>query len=210
MLQIKMLSGEAVASLPVEEINDVRGLKQKLIELHGMPPRFRQRILLNGESLEDTVKLDRPMDLELVLLTFADVSEEAVEDLNDAAREGSVAKVQSMLQLPQDPDLLDKFGSTALHWASHDGQVVVVLLLLEAGSDVNFGADGGNGDTALMMASEARQVQVVQVLLEASADVNLPGRRRRELSRRRGRHSFDDGIFPRGCRNRACAASGLF
>ena len=68
MLQIKMLSGEGVASIPVEGTNDVRGLKQKLNELHGLPPRFRQRVLLHGESLEDTVKLDCPMDLDLVLL----------------------------------------------------------------------------------------------------------------------------------------------
>ena len=38
MLQLRMLSGEAVTSIPVEEIQDVKGLKQRLTDLHGLPP----------------------------------------------------------------------------------------------------------------------------------------------------------------------------
>ena len=52
----------------------MRSLKKRLTQLHGLPPRFRQRLLLDGETLEDTAKLDCPTSLELVLLTFADVS----------------------------------------------------------------------------------------------------------------------------------------
>ncbi|CAE6924894.1 Kidins220 [Symbiodinium sp. KB8] len=95
MLQVSMLSGEAVTSIAVEEVHDVRGLKQHLTQLHGLPPRFRQRVFFHGENLEDDVKLDSPMDLDLVLLTFADVSAEQVEELTAVAGRGSVSEVRS-------------------------------------------------------------------------------------------------------------------
>ena len=95
MLQIRMLSGEAVTSIPVEDVQDVKGLKRHLNRLHCLPPRFRQRILFRGETLKDTVRLDSAMNLDLVLLTFADVSQQQVEDLADAAEQGSVSEVGS-------------------------------------------------------------------------------------------------------------------
>ena len=95
MLHVSMLSGEAVTSIAVEEVHDVRGLKQHLTQLHGLPPRFRQRVFFHGENLEDDVKLDSPMDLDLVLLTCADVSAEQVEELTAVAGRGSVSEVRS-------------------------------------------------------------------------------------------------------------------
>ena len=68
MLQIRLLSGEAVASIPVEETCDVRGLKRRLHRLHGFPPRYRQRLLADGKDVGDSVTLHSPMDLDLVLL----------------------------------------------------------------------------------------------------------------------------------------------
>ena len=98
MLQLRMLSGEAVTSIPVEEIQDVKGLKQRLTQLHGLPPRFRQRVLFNGENLKDEMTLDYPLDLELVLLTFADVSQSQMLDLEAAATQGSISQVGSLKQ----------------------------------------------------------------------------------------------------------------
>ena len=74
----------------------MRGLKQHLTQLHGLPPRFRQRVLFLGESLEDAERLDSPMDLDVVLLTFADVSEGQVETLAAAASQGSISEVGSV------------------------------------------------------------------------------------------------------------------
>ena len=93
-----MLSGEAVASIPLEEIGgvtDVKGLKQHLTQLHGFPPRFRQRVFFHGENLEEDVKLDSPMILDFVLVTFADVSDVQADELAVAALLGSVAEVGS-------------------------------------------------------------------------------------------------------------------
>ena len=44
MLQIRMMSGEELTTVPVEEVGTVRELKQRLHQLHGLPPRFRQRL----------------------------------------------------------------------------------------------------------------------------------------------------------------------
>ena len=96
MLQVRMLSGEAVTSMPVAEIQDVKALKQRLTQLHGFPPRFRQRVLFHGENLTDDVTLDSPMYLDLLLLTFADVSQRQVDKLAAAALQGSLSEVGSL------------------------------------------------------------------------------------------------------------------
>ena len=92
MLHVRMLSGEAVASIPSEEledVNDVRSLKQRLHRHHGLPPRFRQRLFHCGRPLDDMDKLGSPMDVELVLLTPAIASHTYAEpELVAAARNG--------------------------------------------------------------------------------------------------------------------------
>ena len=51
-----LLSGEAVVKIPLEEVVDVRALKQRLNMLHGLPNRFRQRLLFRGRPLDDSKK----------------------------------------------------------------------------------------------------------------------------------------------------------
>ena len=57
MLRIRKLSGEDLASFPLSELSDVKALKQRLREQHGLPPRFRQRLLHKGNILDDAVTL---------------------------------------------------------------------------------------------------------------------------------------------------------
>eukprot|EP00439_Symbiodinium_sp_Y106_P031928 s195_g3.t2 len=165
MLHTRVLSGGTVTSIPVEQIHDVRGLKQCLNQLHGFPPRFQQRIRLHGESLKDSVKLDSAMDLEIVLLSFVDVPQQQADDLAAAASQGRTAEVESMLQLPQDPDLPDSGGRTAFMRAAVKGHVDVVRLLMEAGAKTDV-ADHIDC-AALMGASCQGYVEVVRLLLEA-------------------------------------------
>ena len=56
-----MLSG-GETSIPVEEIQDVRGLKRHLNQLRGFPLGFRQRILLHDKCMEDDDKLEPTMN----------------------------------------------------------------------------------------------------------------------------------------------------
>ena len=90
MLHIRLLSGEELPSIPVEEVRSVKEVKQRLHKQHGLPPRFRQRLVLEGADLEDEDILDCPLDLVLVLQSFCSVSQTQVEELVAAAENGSV------------------------------------------------------------------------------------------------------------------------
>ena len=93
MLCVRMLSGEQVASMPVEELSDVRALKQQLNDFHGLPTRFRQRLMLCGNPLDDSARLDSPMELQLILLSYIVASKEQEEELATASANGSTSKV---------------------------------------------------------------------------------------------------------------------
>ena len=123
--------------------------------------------------LEARVKLESSMDLNLVLLPLADVSQSRADDLAAAAEWGSVAEVESMLQLPQDPDLLDSHGRAALIYASYEGHLETVHLLLEAGAERDVADD--DGYTALNSASGEGHVEIVRLLLEAGAKKGCGG-----------------------------------
>ena len=92
MLGVRMISGKELAKVALSEELTVRALKQQLHLLHGMPPRFRQRLLLKGQCLDDAAKIDRPMELELVLLSYH-VAPALREELLSASSQGSVAEV---------------------------------------------------------------------------------------------------------------------
>ena len=94
MLHVRMLSGEDVAIIPVAQLSDVKALKQQLHRQHCMPPRFRQRLLLDHSPLADSTELDSPMDLELVLLTHSTPSLAQAKELATAARNGSTSEEQ--------------------------------------------------------------------------------------------------------------------
>eukprot|EP00439_Symbiodinium_sp_Y106_P026511 s797_g3.t1 len=172
MLQVRMISGEniLIPAEEAEEVHDVSGLKRHLTQARGLPSGFRQRLLFHGESLEDATKLESPMELDLVLLPFAEVSEEQVQDLVSAASQGSTAEVKSRLQLPQDPDLYGEDYCTALMMASAGGHVEVASLLLDAGANKEL--TDIDGCSALMLACEAGHEEVVSLLLRNGANMD--------------------------------------
>ena len=97
MLRIKRISGEELTTAPEEDLlPDVRALKRRLNQLYGLPPRFRQRLLLHDKCLEDTATLHPGMELELVLLVFVpNPSPDEVQDFTSAARAGDFDKVRA-------------------------------------------------------------------------------------------------------------------
>ena len=99
MLRIRMLSGEEVAAMPVEELRDVKELKQQLNRLHGLPTRFRQRLFVCGTLLDDSAPLDLLMELELVLLSYSATSQTQTEELVTASTNGSVTEVRDKVTL---------------------------------------------------------------------------------------------------------------
>eukprot|EP00439_Symbiodinium_sp_Y106_P072109 s2440_g13.t1 len=171
MLRITLLSGEEVTSLALAELSDVKALKQRLHQQHGLPPRFRQRLLHEGNTLDDAVKLETEIDLQLLIVDFSEPSGDQSRELNGAAWFAYVAKVEALLQLPMHPDAPDEHGVTPLMFASQRGTVEVVQLLLEAGADKD--RRDVEGRIALMAAACGGHAPVVQLLLEAGAQKDL-------------------------------------
>ena len=63
MLRIRRLSGEELTIAPEQDLlPDVRALKHHLHQRQGLPPRFRQRVFLYGQCLEDPATLHSDME----------------------------------------------------------------------------------------------------------------------------------------------------
>ena len=92
MLRVTRMSGEELTRVPLTELSDVKSLKQRLKEQHGLPPWFRQRLLHDGNPLDDSVKLDSAMDLQVVVVGFNQATENQRNDLFDAADKGNLTK----------------------------------------------------------------------------------------------------------------------
>ena len=93
MLHVRMLSGERLASISLEESGDVKTLKHQLNQQYGLPTRFRQRLFLCGQTvpLDDSLKLESSMELELVLLSLMTAGTQA-DELVAAAASGSTSE----------------------------------------------------------------------------------------------------------------------
>jgi uncharacterized protein len=91
--------------------------------------------------------------------------------LVNAARNGDLGALRSLIQKKVEINAAEPDGSTALHWASYRGDLESAELLLRAGANVNAATD--LGVTPLWLASETGAVAAVRQLLEAGANPNL-------------------------------------
>ena len=91
MLHIKRLSGEEVTSVYLTELSDVKALKQRLHQQHGLPPRFRQRLLHKSSTLDDALSFASFFDPRVVAATFSETTEEMPRQLAAAAEHGSAS-----------------------------------------------------------------------------------------------------------------------
>ena len=106
--------------------------------------------------------------LGIALLTMAFRPDPA---LVDAARQGDVEEIRSLLDDGADPSAARGDGLTALHVAAQEGRVEIVKLLLDAGA--NLDAKSRIGDyTPLHVASEGAHGPVVGALIAAGADLS--------------------------------------
>ena len=91
------------------------------------------------------------------------------DQLIDAARNGDVASVRSLLAQGTDANTAQGDGMTALHWAAERGHGAVADLLLSAGASV--GATTRIGDyTPLHLAGRGGHGPITSALLDAGAD----------------------------------------
>ena len=116
MLRIKRISGEELSiALQEDLLPDVRALKRRLNQLYGLPPSFRQRLLLHDMCFEDTATLHPGMELELFLLVFVpNPSPDEVQELKAAARAGDFDKAcglsDSNIRKPPREQILQRRG----------------------------------------------------------------------------------------------------
>ena len=87
----------------------------------------------------------------------------------EAAMQGDVAKVRTLLAQQNDVNVAQGDGMTALHWAADRGDAAMTALLLRSGAKLT-GTTKNGGYTPLHVAARAGHGAVVQALLAAGAD----------------------------------------
>jgi ankyrin repeat protein len=115
------------------------------------------------EYLEFLPKSKEQIEKDLVLLPKKALNKLFI----DAACEGSVIKVRYLLDAGADIEAKNKYGITALMYASSKGDEKAVQLLLDAGADVN--AKDNWEETAFQYALKWNYVYIAQILKDAGA-----------------------------------------
>jgi Ankyrin repeats (3 copies)/Domain of unknown function (DUF3471) len=91
------------------------------------------------------------------------------DSLRRAASAGDLAKVQELLAAGVDVNAANKYGATALAYASDKGHTEVVKLLLEKGANPNS-KDTFYNSTPLNWAVQKGHAEIVRALLEKGAE----------------------------------------
>lgn len=111
----------------------------------------------------------------LLLAVNAQAAGGADRPLVDAAKNGDVAAVRSLLaKQPGSVNVASPDGTTALHWATDRDDLATARLLIRAGADVK--AENRYGVTPMYSAAVAGDAAMIELLLSAGAnpDVALP------------------------------------
>ena len=113
----------------------------------------------------------RPLFLSLAALFYAGTASivAAPESVADAAKQGDLEKVRTLLARSADVDTAFGDGMTGLHWAASAGNTEMAELLIAAGADFEATTRIG-AHTPLHVAAKAGRGPVVEILLEAGSD----------------------------------------
>eukprot|EP00439_Symbiodinium_sp_Y106_P071061 s886_g12.t1 len=155
----------------------VMKVERDQLDMHHMNSDLLPLLVHHGANCQEVARLDTPMDLDLVLLHFAEASKQQVGDLVEAAsRHDEVVDLLlaagAGTEVGADKDAASAaFGYTALMMAASEGHAEVVSLLLSAGADQRVG-DRWHGSTALTLASSDCNVnvEILSLLLEAAGN----------------------------------------
>jgi ankyrin repeat protein len=106
-------------------------------------------------------------------LKEAAITDEKVPGLSihEAALNGQISAVISILETGTDPDTTDEDGRTALMYAAFNGHTETIQRLIENGATVNL--RDPNGRTPLMMAASGPYPGAVKILLDNNADPDM-------------------------------------
>src|SRR6266850_2301978 len=96
----------------------------------------------------------------------------AAAPLVDAVKAGDRAAALALIDKRADVNAPEPDGTTALHWAAHNGDLELVDRLLKAGAKVN--AKNDYGATPMSEAAVSASADLIDRLLKAGADVESP------------------------------------
>lgn len=91
--------------------------------------------------------------------------------LHEAAVNGDIEKVRTLISEGADVNYKNRLGWTPIHTATRNRRQNIVELLIEKGADIN-GPDN-RGWTPLHFAAEIGNIAIVELLIEKGADLNI-------------------------------------
>ena len=121
-----------------------------------------------GEKKEETKKDNWQMTDEIVQVQIGPAEQEA---FRQAAHDGGLEQVKSLLKQGVACDAVDPNGATALMFAAFNGHSEIVIFLLDAGAEINLGDYLDR--TALLYASTGPFPETVKILLDRGAAPNI-------------------------------------
>ncbi|CAE7206410.1 ANKRD50 [Symbiodinium sp. KB8] len=176
MLRVRHLSGRELVTATEEEVaaladahgSVIKGIEQ-LVSLPVGQPCFRLKLLCGDTVLSQDTNLKLPLELQVTICDFVEVDAGDVDRLSNASQENDAASVEALLRRPQNPDLVDSRGRTALMAAAESGALESVQLLTSACVDLDKTREG-SCDTAVSAAALNGHLDVVRFLVEKGAD----------------------------------------
>lgn len=207
MLRVCQLSGQEIARLHKEFVrtlqekkygNSVRALKWHLSEAVGGVSIYCLKLIHGENPLEDACQLHslmddmgdmernvEVMDLVLTILEYHAPTEDEEKTFLSAADAGKTLELESMLQLPMDPngvivapnpaaDNLTEVDMSPLILAANHGHLEAVELLLDAGADIEH--MNSFDETALWFAACGNHIEVLRHLIFRGAALNSRNR----------------------------------
>jgi len=112
--------------------------------------------------------------LAVAAITLVACTGQNSEKLVQAARQGDIETVKSLLDAGADVETRDsKYQSSLLMWAAHEGHTDVLNLLISNGAEID--ARKPTGETALWFAAQRGQLATLEILARHGADINVTG-----------------------------------
>lgn len=91
--------------------------------------------------------------------------------LIQAVIKGNISLAKSILNNGMDPNVKNKDGATALHFAAAANDAIMTKLLLDFGADPNY--INNDGDTPLHIAAKESAFSVARTLMQYNADTSI-------------------------------------